>query len=587
MRAKSHIAGLCFVLAAATVVGAESPWTPLGPYDQAAGAPVPMETVVAVPNGTTLYAAGPAGVFRSDDGGAHWIDRGNPGGDGVRRLRLDPLQPATLYAATNKGLFKTVDGGANWQRAGLEDQAVYGLALDPNSSSRLFAGTYPQAGGGYGFLFESEDGGATWREVDSGHYDWANSLAVDPLDPSTVFAGMWNGAVRRSTDGGATWSTVDQRPGQVWQVAADPARSGAAYMSWGTTIGLEGSIPQGSLRRTKDGAAWADVPGLPDRNAGPFLIDPNASNVLYDMANGSFYRSVDGGEVWGVVGPEAAAAELAISPGGESRYLYAAGDGGVLRYDLSLLPPHCDATPTTLCLQFGRFSASLDLTGGPLGVPVAMQAVPVTSDSGYFWFFGPENVELMVKVLDGTTVNDHYWVFYGALSNLMYRLTLTDTLTGATRVYENLQGTLASVADTQAFPNAVSANDVNARPRSQLVFPSPAIVCDPDPAALCLEDGRFQVRVAWQKTPSGPSYSAAAVTLTGDTGYFWFFDEANVELVVKVLDGTAVNGHHWVFYGALSDVEYTITVTDTLTGATRSYENARGTLASVADTAAF
>ena len=211
----------------------------------------------------------------------------------------------------------------------------------------------------------------------------------------------------------------------------------------------------------------------------------------------------------------------------------------------------------------------------------------MTTDSGYFWFFGPENVELMVKVLDGTLINDHYWVFYGALSDVAYTLTVTDTLTGATQVYENPQGTLASVADTQAFPNAVSANASNARPPSRLVFPSPAIVCDPDPAALCLEEGRFQVRVAWQKTPSGPSYSAAAVPLTRDTGYFWFFDEANVELVVKVLDGTAVNGHHWVFYGALSDVQYTITVTDTQTGATQTYENPQGTLASVADTAAF
>ena len=75
--------------------------------------------------------------------------------------------------------------------------------------------------------------------------------------------------------------------------------------------------------------------------------------------------------------------------------------------------------------------------------------------------------------------------------------------------------------------------------------------------------------------------------LTGDTGYFWFFDEANVELVVKVLDGTAINGHYWVFYGALSDVQYTITVTDTLSGASRTYDNPQGTLASVADTAAF
>ncbi len=57
--------------------------------------------------------------------------------------------------------------------------------------------------------------------------------------------------------------------------------------------------------------------------------------------------------------------------------------------------------------------------------------------------------------------------------------------------------------------------------------------------------------------------------------------------MVKVLDGRAVNNHFWVFYGALSDVQYTITVTDTQTGAVKVYSNTQGHLASVADVAAF
>ena len=78
-----------------------------------------------------------------------------------------------------------------------------------------------------------------------------------------------------------------------------------------------------------------------------------------------------------------------------------------------------------------------------------------------------------------------------------------------------------------------------------------------------------------------------AVPITSDTGSFWFFSNANLEVIVKVLDGRSVNGHFWVFYGALSNVEYTITVTDTETGAVRTYFNPQGQLASVADTSAF
>ena len=57
--------------------------------------------------------------------------------------------------------------------------------------------------------------------------------------------------------------------------------------------------------------------------------------------------------------------------------------------------------------------------------------------------------------------------------------------------------------------------------------------------------------------------------------------------MVKVLDGRAVNGAFWVFSGALSDVAYTLTVTDLVTGQSKAYPNAPHQLASRADTAAF
>jgi streptogramin lyase len=111
--------------------------------------------------------------------------------------------------------------------------------------------------------------------------------------------------------------------------------------------------------------------------------------------------------------------------------------------------------------------------------------------------------------------------------------------------------------------------------------------CSTGSQNLCLNADRFRVRVDWQVPDQGTSGVGRAVSLTGDTGYFWFFSSNNVELVIKVVDGRTFNGHFWVFYGALSDVEYTITVTDTLTGTTKTYTNPRGQLASVADTAAF
>ena len=111
--------------------------------------------------------------------------------------------------------------------------------------------------------------------------------------------------------------------------------------------------------------------------------------------------------------------------------------------------------------------------------------------------------------------------------------------------------------------------------------------CVSNANTLCLSGGRYAVRVAWNVPSQQRSGLGTAVPLGAGTGYFWFFEDTNVELVVKVLDGRAINGHTWVFYGALSNVEYRITVTDTDTGMVKTYDNPSGTLGSVADTAAF
>jgi hypothetical protein len=115
--------------------------------------------------------------------------------------------------------------------------------------------------------------------------------------------------------------------------------------------------------------------------------------------------------------------------------------------------------------------------------------------------------------------------------------------------------------------------------------PATGTACAADGSRLCLAASRFEVKVAWKA--GGQSGQGHAAPLTSDTGTFWFFDAANVELVIKVLDARVINGHFWVFYGALSDVEYTITVTDTSTGQVKTYFNPNGTQASRSDIEAF
>jgi hypothetical protein len=54
---------------------------------------------------------------------------------------------------------------------------------------------------------------------------------------------------------------------------------------------------------------------------------------------------------------------------------------------------------------------------------------------------------------------------------------------------------------------------------------------------------------------------------------FWFFDAANPEMLLKILDGCAINGHYWIFYAAGTNVGLTTTVTDTVAGRTWTRTN--------------
>ncbi|HYR46650.1 MAG TPA: PKD domain-containing protein, partial [Thermoanaerobaculia bacterium] len=273
------------------------------------------------------------------------------------------------------------------------------------------------------------------------------------------------------------------------------------------------------------------------------------------------------------------------APGSYTVTLTATNASGSSRVTRAVIISGCVPGPDALCFDNGRFRATVFWRVPSQGISGPGWAVPITGASGYFWFFSPSNVELIVKVLDGRAVNGDFWVFYGALSDVEYTLTVTDTKTGAVKSYFNPAGRLASAADTAAFASDTQpgAPDL-AAPAAGEPQEAP---CSPDPGILCLNGSRFRVRVSWRVPSQGTQGTATAVPLTTDTGYFWFFGSGTPELVVKVLDGRAVNGRFWVFSGALSDVEYTITVTDTLTGAVRTYQNPSGSLSSLADTAAF
>jgi hypothetical protein len=98
--------------------------------------------------------------------------------------------------------------------------------------------------------------------------------------------------------------------------------------------------------------------------------------------------------------------------------------------------------------------------------------------------------------------------------------------------------------------------------------------CTANATTLCLNN-RFAVTATW-RTTGGQTGTGTAVPITSDTGYFWFFSNTNVEVVLKVLNACSLNSRYWIFAGGLTDVNVTLTVKDTKSGTTKTYTNPLG-----------
>ncbi len=619
---------LSLVLGAAVASPAAAPaqtWQPVGPpasiESLAVGA---AQSAVAAPG--ILYASlpGTRAIYHSADGGATWTRNnglltppfGGFAGD-INQLVADPQTPGTAYAATDAGLFKTTDGGVSWQSTpspvGL--CPITRLALAPSRPGQLYViNTRPLPDPAppclFGGVVSSSDGGATFSVAGEQAASPFTALAVDPANPDRIYvASPSTMLIYVSNDGGATLTALPPLPAageQVTGLAFDPSTTPSTLFA---VVNISDPFEQAVFRAQPDGAAgsspfWtAPASGLP---VGVQVHDlafdvGQLSTTAYAATDHGIFRSQDHGNTWAPLSDGLSSLDvtaLALDPTLLGP-LYAGTSAGV---DV-LAGKGCQPGAATACLEGSRFQ--VQVTFQLDGQTATAQAVELSDDTTAFWFFGAANYELLVKVLDGQSVNGDFWVFSGGLSDVEYTVTVTDVLTGAVKTYQKAAGVLLSFADTSAFPAATPAaapptpvraaagsaeRSILAAPKALAATPGAAPraaggTCTADATDLCLLASRFQVKVAF----NGGSLSGngQAIPLTDNTGSFWFLAADNYELTVKIIDGTTVNGHFWVFYGDMTNFEFTLTVTDTTNGAVKTYQNTAGTIATVADTSAF
>ena len=240
---------------------------------------------------------GDGGLLRRADGEDAWddISAGLPGNPQVRALLLKADNPAVVFAGTQAGVYRSSDRGASWQRLAdpAEGREVWSLAADPSDANTIFAGYEPCA------IARSRDGGETWEEMDTSGVIFPHittympplgkrviGIAIDPVDPNNMYAAIEVGGLLGSHDGGETWEQLLDGPYlrnntlDLHQVQVSAAAPGTVHIATQTAM----------FRGKEQGRRWEHVQVQDMFPGGSYcrdlLVAPDDPNIIY-LASGA------------------------------------------------------------------------------------------------------------------------------------------------------------------------------------------------------------------------------------------------------------------------------------------------------------
>ncbi len=276
----------------------------------------------------TLYAGTEVAVYKTVDGGKSWrpSKRGlitPPHHDRdkgwVVALAVDPADTNVVYAGSDR-VSKSTDGGQSWKsvfppRATLNGETVSALAIAPSRPEASYAITddfgpvSSTPADGRTTIYKSTDAGTTWQATTVvGGNVAPTALAVDPRDPTTVYAAI-SANVIKTTNAGKTWQPIAQglpishtrgpchclSQAGVTALAVDPRRSGTVYAA----------LAQGGIYKTTNGGqTWTRAIGTPLDMTYAVAVDPARPTTVYAASESEagggprILRSTDGGRTW-------------------------------------------------------------------------------------------------------------------------------------------------------------------------------------------------------------------------------------------------------------------------------------------------
>ncbi len=211
------------------------------------------------------------GLFISHDGGKTWTASPGMEGQSIRALTQSPSNPKMLVVGALKGVFRSEDGGAHWDLISPansnELHEVESIAIDPKDPKTIYAGTWH-------LPWKTTDGGANWHNIKQGLIDDSDvfSIIIDPVTPQTVYTSACSG-IYKSDNGGEKYVKIQGIPSTARRTRVlmqDPVDRSIVYA--GTTEGL--------YRTSSAGTNWSRLTG-PDVIINDVYVDPkNDKHVL-------------------------------------------------------------------------------------------------------------------------------------------------------------------------------------------------------------------------------------------------------------------------------------------------------------------